>query len=276
MKLSLLYEAGMSRREFLGFLGKAGAAAVGAPLGKLDLSALGDPSKLLGKAAKKYMILSPTYSHYGYGRGAPNPSLADMIVSVENAFSTLVNLTGSKMIKPLGDYDYEFGTLIDEKQFKEISAQYAPIRGDPAYDPTEHMWWFEDGISVYEVGAEASGYGDDLLDVWGKSSTPTVTNPVEQWVKEYAGYDMPNLIQGPEDVAELEKRGLKEYVPDQVQGELENAIENVRDEEEHERRKSNYPGREAGYEKEHMFDPRSSRPASALGPFESRLREILK
>ena len=34
--------------------------------------------------------------------------------------------------------------------------------------------------------------------------------------------------------------------------------------------------REVGYERQGQFDPQSSRPAQALGPFESRLREIFK
>ena len=155
MKLFLLFEAGMNRRDFLKFVGKAGAAAAGAPLDKLGLGALGKLEKLASQPTKipiriDFFPANGTYEHPVGGKTYPTwrrTNLSGDFDTLTKAFMFFKNLIGSDIYN---QYDYgEYAYLKKMKvDLPELIKKWSLKGGEPQQ---EGMYWGNTPFGTIQV-----------------------------------------------------------------------------------------------------------------------------
>lgn len=264
MKLSLIYETDLSRRQFLKLMG-AGAMAA-SPLGQVvNLTPSAVKAVSIAKPAEHLLYI---WTNTHFGRGTP-PPLSDAINFVENAYQLLVDIVGHNKIISVGDEDYGFAVKMSGKQLKKAMSYLGA-------EDEEDLYKLNMGTEVIDSkGKTWLGYIDD-------THANIIKDPVESWVSEYAHWDLPSFLYSSEDIKELETRNLERYVEPEDRSKLEDAKSNVEDREWHEKKrdsdrltKPSYVRQEFGYKKKSHFDPQSSRYVQELGPFEEKLNRLL-
>lgn len=301
MRLSLIYEAGeMSRRGFLKLLGKGAAASMAPP-----------ESVLKGVEQLATGLSKPIYYSVYYGGAGGGKSVDKLIHKAFGAFNFLKKL-GIKDVSANSLTDYLEGQ-IDPVLFARLTAgakkseqgHYAIDTGDffmTLHPPSSS--WYEHHTPEYKAEKDQrrkSGSMEDIPISGKEQLLKVVVDHINNSVDRGWQYEIS------EKMADwLAERGLKinptsrytfEDLPEGIQNHIRNMTPEEKDElpedwqppeyreekrkrqeEEEEKRKNRgaHHSREVGYEKQSMFDPQSSRPAQALGPFESRLRDILK
>ena len=265
MRLSLIYEAGMDRRGFLKLLGKGAVVAAGAPLDKLGgLDKLG---KFVGSLADNAYYSVWFGNDLSRKRGNFNAdAVLGMALKCFNALkqSGVTDISGNSRSWHLNGV---LNPLIAKRMIASGEKQ-------------EYG-----GGNVYRVDL---GMGNDMDLIL--SHKPEDYSEIQ---KEFPISNVDDLVKSV--VANLNKwasSGWKVNVSDKLRSELASKGLSINDttrtpfdklpdaiqkQIKRERiRRDKSSGREVGYEKEGQFDPQSSRPAQALGPFESRLSDAFR
>lgn len=306
---ALLFEAGMSRRDFLKFLGKGAAAAYGAPLGKLDL-------KDLEKLGKLNNV--PVRIDFFPNDFQKEDKLSDRLADVTGLFNIAKRLLGGDLYS---DYDYGQYNLYQKGNFnladlvKKIGLEKLPPavfsgKLDPETGKREKIRkdegiWVADtpfgNIQVTELNKWNDLWGsEETIDVW--ENAKKVLNPIKNYweltgkdVVRYINYDYRYPEDSPVELVRsegedyIDSKALKQLeesgvdinqVKKERQIELDQQEEDLQDSEAgariRRRKVDRSQYREVGHEREGQLDPRSSRTAEPVGPFEDLLKASLE
>jgi hypothetical protein len=294
VKLSLLNEADMSRRDFLGFLGKGAAAAAGAPLDKVSQYALPALQKLTGKPGKSLVELHPRFSGMYQGEGTLKNDLQELV----KTWNIFKRITGAKeiFIQDLNPYGaFHFRAEID-RNIDDLTQNWNMLN-IPDYEERHEMANRENWPHMTAAYSDEKDWFKNLSYgvlratghiTQGASHGAETANSMTEAVKAFAElvfneYDIqffnPDYFDQ-EGLEVLKNNGINTDKLLERHHEAYTSHEQSlqRDKERREARarrlKDRSQPREVGYEKQGQFDPQSSRPAQALGPFESRLVQL--
>jgi hypothetical protein len=286
VKLSFINEADVSRRSFLKFLGSAAGAAMGSPLEKIGefMPKSGRVISISG-GSTKFSPFSPT----------PFSQFVDYAAKNLKLLSKLVPGVQIKMPNDVTDSAYlSFNTIADYDDIDDILSRAKALGGKITSSSGvsgPHEFWTielpgEQAFLIRDFSKFPKTFISKAVEQYTNRDRPVADIVKDLWEyyppEETAKHELFQLDQ--KGVEYLKSRGYKH---DELKQEFEISKRTQKERIEHyKRRRAEQeakdsveeikPGdahleREVGYERQNI----SSRPAQALGPFESRLRTAL-
>jgi hypothetical protein len=308
VRLSLIYEADMSRRDFLKLIGKAGAAAMGSPLQSLEpLINLVSRSTFTSSELEDelWRRIQPWKAASAYPASKINPEISnkmlkgflahktkeyldsnrpaslyygiDYLRAVERTdkkgiFTNLASNLQDKMVQSAGPEAIVKAMLLPGKTM--IKYRHSDVEGnfdywikwvDSVWD--KHLEMLSQVVSTSPtMRSFMAQHGMSALDIKRLAQNKDASFEFFEKLNALSSEDvstLKNAREGLKQKAKLEKETSK--TAKEVETPVDELMPN-----------SAHLEREVGYEKQGQFDPQSSRPAQALGPFESRLKDVLR
>ena len=290
MRLSLIYEAGMDRRGFLKLLGKGAAASMAPP--EAALKGIADIASSLGSPPRFLAWFGPG----AIGLGG-NDFSADAAVKLVSQYYTTMKKLGIDDINTNDRTDFIEGKispilfqrlLPKLKEDEDHPGVYKLPVGNAAggtisfFTSKSPLYSKKpDHINPHKTSKHIDKMGlfkrvINGMNRWADHGRDvTYSKGLEKWVLSKGWEISPTKIYKWEDFPDFIQDTIRKRIEDNPDylDELEPGMIPP----EYRSKKSNtHLEREVGYEREGQFDPQSSRPAQALGPFESRLSDAFR